>query len=45
MEQPKGIFLCKVTESNGWREVTAKRQRERVEGRAGMDIGPADNKL
>lgn len=45
MEQPEGIFICKVTESNEWRAVTAKRRGERVEGRAGMDVGPAGNKL
>lgn len=45
MEQPQGIFICKVTESHGWRAVTAKRQGESVEGRAGMHIGPAGNKL
>lgn len=45
MDQPEGIFICKVTESNGWRAVIAKRQVERAEGRAGMDVGPAGNKL
>ena len=30
---PQGIFMYKVTEDNGWRAVTAKRQGERVEGR------------
>lgn len=45
MEQPQGIFIYKVTKSHGSRAVTAKRQEEKVEGRAGMDIGPAGNKL
>lgn len=35
MGQPQGIFIHKVTKSNGWSAVTAKRQGERVEGREG----------
>lgn len=33
--QLQGIFIHKVTKSNGWSAVTAKRQGERGEGREG----------